>query len=183
MHSGYDREQIERILATLQESMRALVARTTITHDNQLSVAQQLLRSSYAGWEMKDVPATIPMVMRDMAICHDQNVDAEIARITNAFEIADRLIRQASGYNDEEEVEGRKRKGPLVNGEKVAKAVLEHVRKSESAKTLDDLILCCGDDGDRAKILKALRELAASGDVIELPGKPATFAAGLALDV
>lgn len=190
MRKGYEREQVERILVTLQDAMRALVARVTLTHDNQLSVSQKLIVSTYSGWDMKDVPAAVPMLMRDMAIRHDTSVDEEIAKIVNAFEMTDRLIKQATGFDDDEASENpepkpaRNVKPTKINGKSVATTVLAHIRQSASAKTADDLIVYCGGgEGERDQVLKALRELEANGDVVELPSKPPTYAVGLELDL
>lgn len=188
MRAGYSKEQVERILATMRDSMRALVARVVKTYDNELALAQRTVQSTYASWDPKDVPANVNLLMRDFAIRRDARVDAEIYRITSTFEMVEKLVHEATGYDellclceegevseqeeaDAQDAEENDAPEPYAQQTGVQRKILDALRASVEAKSLDDLIVeCYGDEDrvDRSEFSSAIRTLQETGSLIEV---------------
>ena len=199
MRNGYDRKEIEGVLVKLREGMLALVGRATTTLDSRLAVAQRQIIATYSGWDTKDVPASVPMLMRDITIRHDDDLDREISDITEAFAATDRMIREITGLDDEAvparisaganhsnvkqlraKKEPKRSKAKVEDKPGLIVELLGRIQEATEAKSMDDLIQDCIADGhnpDRVATLKALRELQAAGDIVKVASKPTKYTA------
>jgi hypothetical protein len=194
MNAGYTKEQVDRVLATLRDSMRSLVARVVATYDNELALAQRTVQATYSGWDAKDVPANVTLLLRDFAIRRDTKVDAEIYRITSTFEMVEKLVMEASGYEEApvspedvdepdafceagDEADDSDARYGEVQETSIQRKILDVLRASVDAKSLDDLIVECyaeSDRVDRSEFSSALRVLQETGSLIEVD--PDTYA-------
>jgi hypothetical protein len=188
--ANHDRKEVDRILLVMRNAMRALVARSALTYDNQLSVTQKLILGTFSGWEQSEVPGNMSMLLRDLAIYHDDQVGAETTKITEAFEIAERWILEATRErprtdlpgNDLDDVpstphEATKRGNGKTPGnghgsdvQVVRETILKHLKEGEGARGMDELIVCCYPAGnmDRGMFANEIRVLQDEGQIVEV---------------
>lgn len=191
MKRGHTKEDVDRVLSTVREAMRSLIARTTTIADNEHRVVSTMLQRTYLGWDQADIPANVSQIMRDISITRDRRVDGETYQIVDTFETVERWVKDATGYDEEEDCDGEEgeegepaelpmpsekpvlpdaKRKKQFNSKAIGKKIMDVLHRSSEARNLDELIsACCSEERvDRERFVMAVRTLQESGDLVEV---------------